>query len=112
MNKKRLAITLGCYLVSSYGILMSAILIASGWVLALLTIYAWVAHLILCVSWIKQQPINWRVAKTGTLAGVACLIYIPFGFLFVFPCVFLAIHIMRVNWLEKQQASPPAAGKI
>lgn len=110
MNKKRLAITIGCYVLSSYGILMSGILLASGWVMATLTLYAWVAHVMLCVTWVGQKPLNWRVAQTGTVAGIACLLYIPFGFLFVFPCVLLAIHIMRFYWLQEKQTKAAAAG--
>jgi len=110
MKLNRLFVVLACYIISTLGIGFSSFLPGLSWVVACLVTYAWVAHLALSIIWVWQKPMNWFLAKTGALAGVICLIIAPLGFLFVFPCVLLAIHIIRYYWVQKNLAEQPIHG--
>lgn len=110
MKPIRLLVVLACYIFSALGISFSSLLLGLGWVVACLVTYAWLAHFALCIIWVWQKPMNWLLAKTGTLSGIICLIIAPVGFLFVFPSVLLAIHIIRYYWVQKNLATQPIHG--
>ncbi len=97
----RLLVALACYILSGYGIRMSGMLIKLNSPITWLIVYAWGAHLVLCLLWVCRKQINWPLAITGTLAGCACLVAVPIGFLFVFPSVLLAVHIIRTYQRER-----------
>jgi hypothetical protein len=110
MKPTRLLVVLGCYTLSGLGLAYSSFLLGFHWLVACLVVYAWVAHLALCVIWVWQKPMNWLLAKTGTVCGLVCLVIAPVGFLFVFPCVLPAVHIIRyyvrntpaVHWFQNR----------
>ena len=101
MRPTRLFVVLACYILSGPGISLSFFLFGLGWVVASVVTYAWLAHFALCIIWVWQKPMHWFLAKTGVLAGIICLIIAPVGFLFLFPCVLLALHIIRYYWVQK-----------
>lgn len=110
MKSARLLIVLICYICSAFGLIFSSLLFDLNWVMATLVVYAWVAHLALCAIWVWQKPMNWLLAKTGTASGLICLGIVPFGFLFIFPCVLLAVHIIRFYWRQKNFGTAASQG--
>jgi len=117
--KKRLFIVLLCYLLSSYGILVSILgvekfrkinsildLLELSWVAA------WVFHLVMSVSWIKDKRLGKNVAIVGSMLGVISLIlsslfafsypvgsvsFVLFYLLSVLPCFLLAIYLVMYH---------------
>lgn len=116
----RVAVVVACYLLSSYGILFSLMPIGmfgdkslSGTIGFLLTIFAWVCHLIMSINWVVDRKAEKWVLFFGTLAGAFGLLFWPFSGIidknfetgrfffavtmrvgFVLPCFLLAIFLV------------------
>jgi hypothetical protein len=119
----RISVVAICYLLSSYGILLSLMLIGmsgikslSGAVVGLLILLAWVCHIIMSINWVIDKPAKKWVAAYGTLAGILGLILWPLadstiknfevtdifraaamGIAFTLPCFLLAIYLVRFH---------------
>jgi hypothetical protein len=129
----RVSVVAICYLLSSYGILLSLMLIGmsgikslSGALVGLLILLAWGCHVIMSINWVIDKPVQKWVPAYGTLAGVLGLILWPLadstiknfditdifraaamGIAFTFPCFLLAIYLVRFH-LRAQSARESA----
>jgi hypothetical protein len=129
----RISVVAICYLLSSYGILLSLMLIGmsgikslSGALVGLLILLAWGCHVIMSVNWVIDKPVQKWVPAYGTLAGVLGLILWPLaypttknfditdifyaaalGIAFTLPCFLLAIYLVRFH-LRAQSARESA----
>jgi regulator of protease activity HflC (stomatin/prohibitin superfamily) len=119
----RISVVAICYLLSSYGILLSLMLIGmsgikslSGALVGLLILLAWVCHVIMSINWVVDKPAKTWVPTYGTLAGVLGFILWPManstinnfgitdifraaamGIAFTLPCFLLAIYLVRFH---------------
>jgi hypothetical protein len=94
----RILVVVFCYFLSCIGIALSSTLMGAHPVMYFVVPYAWVIHAVMCVTWIRGVPLHKAWWISGTLAGLACLAIAPIGFVLVFPCVLLAIHIIRYQF--------------
>lgn len=126
---RRLSVVVLCYLLSSYGIIFSLILIGmsgikslGGTLVGLLILLAWTCHVIMSANWVKNKPAENWVPFYGTCAGTLALILWPvadsttrqigisdifhaiaIGITFTLPCLLLAIYLVRFH-LRAQSA--------
>ena len=99
----RILVVAICYALSSLGISMSFLAFQGGTLFKLLgviIIYAWIAHFVMCIAWIRKSKLKWFWPISGSIAGTCGLLSEPFSFVLVFPCVLLAIHILRFYYRE------------
>lgn len=122
-SSRRILVTAVCYLMSSYGIVLSLILAAksgigsfSGAALGLVILLAWVCHLMMSIGWVLDRRSDKWVPWLGTCAGALGLMLWPvaesairqftvtdvvravaMGLAFTFPCFVLAIHLVRFH---------------
>jgi hypothetical protein len=120
---RRIVVVIACCLLSGIGIVWS---LGFGWVLILgreprfteapfhvvlgIAIHvAWLALFVMSVGWIRQKPVHrfWPIA--GTLAGLYSLAMLPVGLFFAFPCILLAVHMVRQRWLHDRYDKPQPA---
>jgi hypothetical protein len=93
----RALIVLGCYLLSSLGIITSAFLAMNSFIMTMVdllhfkathialsfvafglpTLHAWLALGVMSIAWIRHRKVNRRWLVTGTLAGVISLTCLP-----------------------------------
>lgn len=132
---RRILVVVICYLLSSYGILASLVLVGtsgvrslSGALVGLVILLAWVCHLTMSVKWVIDQPSRKWVPVYGTAAGSLGLMLWPLaqpairhfaipdvfhaaamGVVLVFPCFLLAIHLVRFHLQRRSLRSPGAA---
>lgn len=90
----RLLIVAACYLLSSYGIILSLAMWSAKLWMGLLFSAAWLAHLVMSVAWIRHRRLGCAWPVGGTLAGIASLAVMPFGLVMVAPCVLLACYLV------------------
>lgn len=126
---RRILVVALCYLLSSYGLLMSLVLAAKSVVapsgvawLGLLILLAWVFHLVMSVHWIADSPAQRWVPLAGTCAGTLGLLLWPaehttlwplsitdalrafaLGGVMTLPCIALAIYLVWFH-LTRQPA--------
>lgn len=131
----RISIVAACYLLSSYGILLSLMLIGmsgikllSGTLVGLLILFAWVCHVIMSMNWVIDKPTKKWVPVYGTLAGFMALMLWPIadsstkhfeivdvfssvvmGLAFTLPCFLLAIHLVRFHLSSQSKHESPYA---
>ena len=130
---RRITIVAVCYLLSSYGILLSLMLIGMsgikslrGTLVGLLIFFAWVCHVIMSINWVIDKPAKKWVPVYGTLAGLMGLMLWPvadstiehfeivdilraaaMGLAFTFPCFLLAIHLVRFHLSAQSDHESP-----
>jgi len=130
---RRISIVAACYLLSSYGILLSLMLIGmsgitslSGTLVGLLILFAWVCHVIMSINWVIDKPTKKWVPVYGTLAGLMGLMLWPvtdstinhfeiadifrataMGLTFTLPCFLLAIHLVRFHLSAQSDHDSP-----
>lgn len=104
---RRLLIVLACYSLSGYGILATLLLVVEGIrhpepssVLTLVLVYAWAAHLVLSISWIRGKAPHRFWPLSGTMAGICSLGMLPVGLPFVLPSVLLAVYLVRQHYQQ------------
>lgn len=116
----RIAVVAICYLLSSYGILISLMLAGlsgiqsvSGALVGLIILFAWLCHVVMSMNWVLDKPATKWVPVYGTLAGILGLVLWPMvgssignfdmedmfhaaamGIVFTLPCVLLAIYLV------------------
>lgn len=129
----RISIVVISYLLSSYGILLSLMLIGmsgikslSGTLVGLLILLAWVCHLIMSINWVIDKPARKWVPIYGTLAGTLGLMLWPvadstikqyeiadafraaaMGVAFTLPCFLLAIYLVRFHLNAQSKRNHP-----
>lgn len=112
-----------CYLLSSYGLLLSLMLAGmsgirslGGTLVGILILFAWVCHVMMSMNWVVDKPVKRWVPVYGTLAGVIGLMFWPvadstvkefaitdilravaMGLALTLPCFLLAIHLVRFH---------------
>ena len=120
---RRISAVVVCYLLSSYGILLSFMLVGmsgirslGGTLVGMLILLAWVCHVMMSINWVIDKPVKRWVPVYGTLAGVMGLMLWPvadstvkefaitdilraaaMGLALTLPCFLLAIHLVRFN---------------
>ena len=123
----RISVVAICYLLSSYGIFLSLMLIGMSGIkslscalVGLLILLAWVCHLIMSINWVIDKPAKKWVLGYGTFAGVLGLLFWPLahptiknfditdicraaamGVVFTLPCFLLAIYLVRFHLREQ-----------
>jgi len=120
---RRISAVVVCYLLSSYGILLSFMLVGmsgirslGGTLVGMLILLAWVCHVMMSINWVIDKPVKRWVPVYGTLAGVMGLMLWPvadstvkefaitdilraaaMGLALTLPCFLLAIHLVRFH---------------
>ena len=120
---RRISVIAICYLLSSYGILLSLMLVGmsgikslGGALVGLLILLAWTCHITMSINWVLDQPSKKWVPAYGTLAGALGLMLWPtadstiknfeisdilhaaaMGLFFTLPCFLLAIYLVRFH---------------
>ena len=124
---RRIAAVVVCYLLSSYGILLSLMLVGmsgirslGGTLVGMLILFAWVCHVMMSINWVIDKPVEGWVPVYGTLAGVVGLMLWPvadstvkefaitdilraaaMGLALTLPCFLLAIYLVRFHLRAK-----------
>ena len=122
-NIRRIFVVVVCYLLSSYGLLLSLMLIGmsgikslGGTLVGMLILFAWACHIMMSINWVIDKPVKKWVPLFGTLAGVMGLMLWPvadstvkefaitdilraaaMGLVPTLPCFLLAIHLVRFH---------------
>ncbi len=120
---RRLAVVATCYFLSSYGIVLSLMLVAMsgtkslcGALVGLVMLFAWVCHIVMSANWVIDRPARKWVPVYGTLAGIIGMALWPIadtkikqfealdvfrataiGAGFTLPCVLLAVYLVRFH---------------
>lgn len=130
---RRILVVALCYLLSSYGILMSLVLAGKSviapsgvaWI-GLLILLAWVFHLVMSVHWIIDSPAQRWVPLAGICTGTLGLVLWPaeqttlwpfsitdalrafaLGGVMTLPCVALAIYLVRFHLTRRPARIAP-----
>ena len=124
---RRISAVVVCYLLSSYGILLSFMLVGmsgirslGGTLVGMLILLAWVCHVMMSINWVIDKPVKRWVPVYGTLAGVMGLMLWPvadstvkefaitdilraaaMGLALTLPCFLLAIYLVRFHLRAK-----------
>ena len=124
---RRISAVVVCYLLSSYGILLSFMLVGmsgirslGGTLVGMLILFAWVCHVMMSINWVIDKPVEGWVPVYGTLAGVVGLMLWPvadstvkefaitdilraaaMGLALTLPCFLLAIYLVRFHLRAK-----------
>ena len=127
---RRISAVVVCYLLSSYGILLSFMLVGmsgirslGGTLVGMLILLAWVCHVMMSINWVIDKPVKRWVPVYGTLAGVMGLMLWPvadstvkefaitdilraaaMGLALTLPCFLLAIHLVRFHLRAQRTA--------
>ena len=129
---RRIFVVAVCYLLSSYGLLLSLMLIGMSGIKSLgstlvgmLILFAWVCHIMMSINWVADKPVQRWVPAYGTLAGIMGLILWPMamadssvkefvlidilraavmGLVFTLPCFLLAMHLVRFHLRAQRTA--------
>lgn len=114
MSMRRLLIALVCYGLSGYGILATLLLMIEGFRhpepssgLTLILVYAWAAHLVLSISWIRGKTPHRFWPLSGTMAGICSIGMLPIGLPFVLPSMLLAAYLVRLHYQQSRTVQPP-----
>lgn len=133
---RRILVVATCYLLSSYGLLLSLIIVGRsgtkslpGALIGLTILFAWIAHLVMSINWTLDRPTEKWVPLYGTLAGTLGLLLWPIaepsirtfefldifrsaamGLLFTLPCFLLAIYLVRFHLGRGFMPSDPQNG--
>lgn len=129
---RRIAIVALCYLLSSYGMVLSLMLAGmsgsgswAGALVGLLILLAWVCHLMMSVGWIVDRPARRGTVLLGTCSAMGGLMLWPMADLAIqgfgiadilrasaigmgltLPCVLLALYFVKLHLQH-----PPALRK-
>ena len=129
----RISIVAICYLLSSYGILLSLMLVgmsgvksSGGTLIGLFILLAWVCHLIMSINWVVDKPAKRWVPLFGTFSATLGLMLWPvanptiknfeisdvfhaslMGIVFTLPCFFLAIYLVRFHLNSQSERKNP-----
>ena len=124
---RRISAVVVCYLLSSYGILLSFMLVGmsgirslGGTLVGMLILLAWVCHVMMSINRVIDKPVEGWVPVYGTLAGVVGLMLWPvadstvkefaitdilraaaMGLALTLPCFLLAIYLVRFHLRAK-----------
>ena len=129
---RRIFVVVACYLLSSYGLLLSLMLIGmsgikslGGTLVGMLILFAWVCHIMMSINWVADKPVQRWVPAYGTLAGIMGLILWPMvmadssvkefvlidilraavmGLVLTLPCFLLAMHLVRFHLRAQRTA--------
>ena len=129
---RRISAVVVCYLLSSYGILLSFMLVGmsgirslGGTLVGMLILLAWVCHVMMSINWVIDKPVKRWVPVYGTLAGIMGLILWPMamadssvkefvlidilraavmGLVLTLPCFLLAMHLVRFHLRAQRTA--------
>lgn len=119
----RISIVVLCYLLSSYGIVLSLMLVGMAGVTSLagmsvggLILFAWICHVVMSMNWVLDRPLGRWVPRWGSLAGILGLVLWPvanpaierfevadalhalaMGVGFTLPCCVLALFLVRFH---------------
>ncbi|EER57863.1 hypothetical protein AcdelDRAFT_4567 [Acidovorax delafieldii 2AN] len=130
---RRILVVALCYLLSSYGILMSLVLAGKSVIapsgvagIGLLILLAWVFHLVMSVHWIADSPAQRWVPLAGICTGTLGLVLWPaeqttlwpfsitdalrafaLGGVMTLPCVALAIYLVRFHLTRRPARTAP-----
>ena len=127
---RRIFVVVVCYLLSSYGLLLSLMLIGMSGIKSLgstlvgmLILFAWVCHIMMSINWVADKPVQRWVPVYGTLAGIIGLMFWPvadssfkefvlidilraavMGLVLTLPCFLLAMHLVRFHLRAQRTA--------
>ena len=127
---RRIFVVVACYLLSSYGLLLSLMLIGmsgikslGGTLVGMLILFAWACHIMMSINWVADKPVQRWVPVYGTLAGIIGLMFWPvadssfkefavtdilfavaMGLSFTLPCFLLAMHLVRFHLRAQRTA--------